>query len=211
MDAPEMEKTAGIVARPRPSSKSGAGFIYASCRGLGVIALLVFLLFFGCSPKSKQNPSNAEKEKVGHEISVENQAAKIINNFTLTETEGIRKIWVLDAESAIDTENLLKLKNLRVKFYEDNAITFLKSSSGIYNKKTQAIKAEGKVVLKTKTKEIVTYDVVWDPVVKKFMSDSELTIKTEGGTIRGKGMEASMDLSVIKIKQRITGKLEEGK
>ena len=167
-----------------------------TCVGL----LLLFLFFGGCSSAEKESVERSE---------IETPAEKVIENFTLTETEGIRKIWVLDAESAIGTENLLELKNLRIKFYEDNEVTFLKSSSGIYNKKTQKIKAEGKVVLKTKTKEIATYDVVWNPEVKKFMSDSILTIKTEGGTIRGKGMEASMDLSDIRIKQRITGELGE--
>lgn len=183
MDASEMEKKTGIV----------------------VIVLLSVLQFAGCSD------SGNDKTSVK---SILPDSKKIIKNFTLIETEGDQKKWIMDACWAklteTDSGEVLEVEDFKVRFYENNKVqSLLKAESGIYNKKTQSIETFGNVEIETEGKKIKTKNVIWDPSAKLFITQEEVLITSEGGILKGRGMEASMDLEEIRLNKEITGEMKE--
>ena len=112
----------------------------------------------------------------------------------------------------IETEKgeIIEARDLIIEFFEDveGSRTVLRAETGIYDKKTQILNAMGKVEIETDVRKIITSDVKWYPKKKKFKSDKKVVIFNEDGVIRGRGMEASMDLRDITIKNRIEGELE---
>lgn len=173
----------------------------------GVINFVFFaVLFCGGCLNSPQNDYTAVDEEI--------QVQKAIGKFTLVETQGKNKKWVMDADSAefIETEQgeVIRVENLTVKFFESkNSQTIMKAQRGDYNRKSQVLITKGKVEIKTAEKKIITSDIKWDPQKEKFITQENVVIFTEDGIIKGKGMEASRDLKEIKIKNKITGELRE--
>jgi LPS export ABC transporter protein LptC len=167
-----------------------------------VIVLCILPLFAGCSDSGKKGKGGSKNDVV---------AKKQIKRFTLVETKGIQKKWVLDAESArlTDTEKgeVLEITDFNINFYKENKVqVFMKAPLGYYYRDTQRLETSGKVFIETENRKITTRDVEWDPQRELFITDEEVLIETEGGELRGKGMEASMDLKEIKIKEKIRGK-----
>ncbi|MFH1414715.1 MAG: LPS export ABC transporter periplasmic protein LptC [Elusimicrobiota bacterium] len=166
--------------------------------------LLSMFVLSGCS-----DPAHDDRNR----FTVGLESKKSIENFTLVETEGSRKKWVMNAVSASFRENveeeLLDIEDFEVEFYENDkkATVFLKAQKGTYSKDTEMLHTFGRVELKAEDKTIVTEDVVWDPVKELFITEKDVTVTTLQGVIKGVGMEASRDLEDIKIKNRIKGEL----
>ncbi len=101
--------------------------------GFGLIMLLLVSQGMGCS--GKKNNSDSSNYNTS-------DSERSIKNFTLVETEGDIKKWVLEAVSAkfieIDGGEGLDIKDFTVNFFEDNKVqAVLKGKSGIYNKTTE--------------------------------------------------------------------------
>ncbi len=164
--------------------------------------LILFLFFAGCGNEIKENKIAA----IGTD--------KVITNFTLTKTEGAKKKWVLNAESArlkeINGNEIIEAKDFNINFFTtEYSETSLKALFGIYNRKTQILKTTGKVELKSADKTIITKDVNWNPQRNTFITDKLVTIHTAQGTMQGKGMEASRDLSDIKLFEKISVEIQD--
>ncbi len=162
----------------------------------------IVLLFLGCS-------GNNGSQKI-----IESENKKSIKRFTLIETEGNQKKWVMDAEEATDAGEVLHIKNFKIKFYEDDKVqALLKAESGSYNKETKGLKTFGNIEFEAEGKKIITKNVTWNPIDKLFVTEEEVLITTEDGVLKGIGMEASMDFQDIKIKHKISGelKMEDGR
>ena len=169
-----------------------------------IILLCLFFYMQGCTGK---NDTDSTQKATG-------ESKKAIKNFTLVETEGDQKKWVMEAESAefkeIDAEQVIQIKKFKVYFYEDNQQqATLEAQEGIYNKNTERLITYGKVDIEAEEKTIVTKNVIWDPQRKLFVTDEEVFIKTADGVLRGKGMEATMDLKSIKLKEEIKGEIQD--
>jgi LPS export ABC transporter protein LptC len=161
--------------------------------------LLALIFLTGCSAGEKEDADGSDADKP-------------LNGFTLTETEGATKKWILEAESARfpqDREQTVEVIKLNMRFYEEDSVTHLKAESGEYNKKTRVLMTQGKVEIETEKRKIVTEDVRWDPERKLFLTESCVDIITPEGRIRGRGLESSMDLEKIKIKEKIEGEIQE--
>ncbi|MBN2406429.1 MAG: LPS export ABC transporter periplasmic protein LptC [Elusimicrobia bacterium] len=169
------------------------------------VLLLIMLMFFpACSDRQEYRKEDVRID--------EKDIQKSIEKFTLVETEGSVKKWVMNADSAefleTDKGDVVKAVNMDVVFYEDNnTVTRLKSDSGDYNKRSQVLDLSGNVVINSQTKKVITSDVRWDPGRNLFVTDKRVEIVTESGTMKGMGMEASMDLEDIKITSGIEGQL----
>jgi LPS export ABC transporter protein LptC len=172
-----------------------------------IITALFFLMFLlaGCTVQEE------DKMKFKND---EIQTTRVIENFTFVETEEGVKIWEMEAVSAefneTETGEILEVKDFVIDFYEeDKEKTRLKALYGQYNRDTQVLETSGRVEIETEEKKIITSNVVWDPAKKMFITDEDVTIETEGGKLRGKGMEASVDLESITIKSQIKGEFED--
>ncbi|MGM0441600.1 MAG: LPS export ABC transporter periplasmic protein LptC [Elusimicrobiota bacterium] len=167
---------------------------------LKIFAVILFLFGVGCQDKPAEKPA---EEKDG----------RAINNFTLVKTDGQMRKWTLEAKRAVfkedeqDSKQILNIQDFSMTFHHQDRKndTLLKGERGVYNRKTQKMRTLGKVVITRKDKKITTSNVRWDPEVKKFITDEEIEIKDNGRIIRGRGMEASMDLEKITIKEKVSG------
>jgi len=167
-----------------------------------IFAVLIFSLFIaGCS-----SPNTTEKNG-------DSGPARAMKNFTFTETEGNTTKWVMNADSAVFSEeegdDVILVKDVEVEFFDSGrTAAVMKAVKGKYSRNSQTIKLYGKVNIEYQAKKIVTSNVSWDPDRERFVTDEDVTIITEDGIIKGIGMEATVDLKEIKLLKNIEGESE---
>jgi len=186
LDAPEMENKSRII-------------------------IILFLTLFTFSCKNNEKPS----EQI---CDPDTGPDKSIEKFTLVETSGDKCKWVMNADRADFLETgepageMIKAENIIIDIYdtgESGTMTKLKAKSGIFDKKSQELDTRGEVIIESGVRKIITEDVRWNPGKAKFITDRKVLIISGENTIRGIGMEASEDLSEIKIIKNITGSIKE--
>lgn len=129
-----------------------------------------------------------------------------LEKFSITETEGGKPHWVLEASSAqiLESQKKVLLQLPVVKFYEKGEyVSTLVAASGRINTETYDIWGEGKCTLTTtKGERLETSNLRYRADQKKILTDEQVTLVRADETIYGKGMEASPDLSLIKIRSQ---------
>jgi LPS export ABC transporter protein LptC len=165
-------------------------------RTAGVLALAC-VLFMSCGKGNKPKPEQAPQ--------IPEQA---IERFTVTETEGGKTHWVLDAVSAriLEKEQRALLQSPHIRFYENGEfVSTLTAERGRINTGNYDIWGEGKCVLDTvKGEHLETSNLYYKSDVKKIMTQDAVKLQRPDEVIYGQGMEASPDLENITIrKQRV--------
>ena len=169
----------------------------------GIILISAFLLFpLSCKKKAKQEQAEAEQ---------------VLENFTAFESNSTRRIWDLNAKKAYvqESENIVLLKDFKVRFYKKNWETLdipkktekdivesiLKAKLGKIDERKNDFSTEGETTVETSEGETLKCDgLIYRSAEKKIFTDSKFTLYRKDSTIRGEGLEATPDLSVVIVK-----------
>lgn len=129
-----------------------------------------------------------------------------IERFTVTETEGGKPHWVLDASSAriLEKEKRALLQSPHIKFFEKGKfVSTLTAERGRINTENYDLWGEGKCVLDTvKGEHLETSNLYYKSDTKKIMTNDDVTLTRPNEIVHGKGMEATPDLESITIKKQ---------
>jgi LPS export ABC transporter protein LptC len=164
---------------------------------LKLIPILLVVLAIGCSSKK------SESEDKGL------QAHQDITDLYMFETEKADSKWTLVSESAQIVGNSEKayLRNPIVNLKENRKTTAkIKSKEGEVDLTTKIITLKRNVSANSfKENVFITTDLLYYSYdTNRIWSDSKVTVKQDGVTIKGKGFEANSDLSEVVIKQQET-------
>jgi LPS export ABC transporter protein LptC len=186
MDAPALENAAA----------NGAGRMNRRIPLLSVLAVAL-LLAAGCS--------DTKKKKIEEAPPIPEQA---LEKFSITETEGGKPHWVLEASSAQihEAEKRVLLQLPRVKFYQKGEyVSTLVAEQGRINTDTYDIWGEGKCTVTTARGESLdTSNLHYRSDVQKIVTDDKVKLTRPDETVYGQGMEATPDLQSIVIRNQRT-------
>ena len=146
------------------------------------------------------------------------EAEQVIEQFTAFESDQGKKIWDLTAAKGYEENNVTIVKDFVVRFYrkgltlaqmnalkdKDRINSTLKAACGrivaIDTQKSDFF-TEGKTYITTPYGEkLVTSDLTYSSDKKKIYTEAEYVLTRNDSVIRGKGLEAEPDLSVIILK-----------
>lgn len=163
---------------------------------LAAAAIAVYVLF---------STGVSLKDKSGDVRDIPEQA---IEKFTVSETEAGKPKWVLEAASAqiVDKQKRALLQSPVIKFYENGVyVSTLVSERGRINMENYDIVGEGKCTLDTvKGERLETSNLSYQSAAKLITTPEKVKLIRPSEIVYGTGMEATPDLSTIKIrKQRV--------
>ena len=112
--------------------------------------------------------------------------------------------WDLDARSAelIEGDKLADLTQPALAFYEKKKeVSTVTARKGLVHMDTYDVTLTSDVVVRSLRDDstLRTEVLRYSSQRKKFLTDAEVEVKRPGGTLRGRGLEASPDLSDIAI------------
>jgi len=153
------------------------------------------LLTVGCN-----KPENKTEQKI--------QPEQVIKNFSAFETREGKKYWKLVAEEAkiFETKNLATLKNFSINFYSENGekiSAILKAPAGKIDTNNNDFFTEGKTIIKTENEILECENITYKSSLNKIFSDSRVKLTRKDAIVKGKGIEATPDLSSIIIKENL--------
>lgn len=129
-----------------------------------------------------------------------------IEKFTVTETEGGKPHWVLDATSAriLEKEKRALLQAPHIKFFQNGKyVSNLTADHGRINTENYDIWGDGKCVLDTaKGEHLETTNLYYKSDIKKIMTREKVKLVRPNEIIYGQGLEATPDLESITIKKQ---------
>ncbi len=135
-----------------------------------------------------------------------NIPTQVIDNFTLTETEGENVSWRLKAKRAdiYDYANEAKVFGVYVDFYEEGVYSStLTSREGKVDLLRHSMQARGNVVLVSRKDGAVlkTEELNWDADSGRIYSDAHCTLERGHSVIRGEGFNATPGLESFSTHQ----------
>jgi LPS export ABC transporter protein LptC len=126
-----------------------------------------------------------------------------IEEFSLTETDNGRKIYILDAKHARVYDEVIKVDSVKIIFYDKEEVEFstLYAPQGILNTKTRNILVGDSVAVFTSdSTKLYTDSLFWKNDSQKIITDCRVTIiKQDSTVIEGRGLRADPYLNKIEI------------
>jgi LPS export ABC transporter protein LptC len=131
---------------------------------------------------------------------------QVIDDFTLTETEGEHISWMLKAARAdiYDYANEARISGVHVDFYEEGVYSStLTSREGTVDLLRHNMKASGDVVLVSRKDGAIlrTEELNWDADGTRVYSDEYCTLERGHSVIRGQGFTATPGLESFSTHQ----------
>jgi len=128
-----------------------------------------------------------------------NLPTQVIDNFTLTETDGANVAWKLKAERAdvYEYANEAKVFGVHVDFYEEGEYSStLTAREGTVDLLRHSMTARGNVVLVSRRDGAVlkTEELSWDADGHRIFSEAYCTLERGRSVIRGQGFTATPGL-----------------
>lgn len=151
----------------------------------------------GCSEES-----NYQKRK-------EKKPEQILERFTAFESKDGIKIWKLVAKEAqiFESESNTNLKDFIVTFFKSDGKSVdavLQAPSGEMDMRVNNFKTQGRTIVKNSIKEVLECtDLYYNAKDKKIYSDSDVRLTRADSIVKGKGFEATPDLSSVIIKENV--------
>ncbi len=158
---------------------------------LGQSVILAGLLLANCGERKIDEKLEQELPKI------------TLENFSLTETERGKKLWVLDAEYAKVYDEIIRVDSVKIRFYDENQALFsiLYAPGGVLNTKTRNILVGDSVAVFTDdSTKLFTDSLFWQNDSQKILTNRAVTIiKQDGVVIEGEGLRADPYLKKIEI------------
>ena len=168
--------------------------------------LILFLLFIlSCNTNSINNVEKTQDN-------TPSPPEQVLNKFSAYGTKEGKKIWYLTAEKAYvyESKNIALLEKFNVKFFKTDKNTNLptnqissviKSNKGEMDIGKNDFHTIGKTTVITADNEILECeDLKYVDREKKIFTDSSVVITRKDSVIKGKGLEATPDLSSVIVK-----------
>ena len=168
-----------------------------------IVSSLVFLLC--CSGENSGRPHSAGTPE-------ESTPEQVLEDFTAYSTKGGRKAWFLEAQRSqvYESRNIASLEEFSVKFYKtdktnsfptDEISSVIRAGRGELDISRNNFTTMGKTTVTTWDNELLECeDLRYVENEKKIFTDSSVVITRENSIIRGRGLEATPDLSVVVVK-----------
>lgn len=139
-----------------------------------------------------------------HKLLVVEQARQRLEGVQLSQSTVGKPAWNLRARAATleDNDKVAVLDAPEVAFFKDRKqVSTVSALGGVMRTDTYDVILSTRVVvhgLEDNT-TLLTEELRYSSTRKKFFTDRDVLVKRPGGTLRGKGMEASPDLSDIRV------------
>lgn len=129
---------------------------------------------------------------------------QVMEGMTLSQSEKGRPAWTLKSKHALLREDDKRaiLTEPEMEFYKDGkAISRVTALSGEVETESQDVKLSSSVVMDSfdDKSRLTTTELFYNAKRGLFTTPAEILIKRPEGVLRGKGLEATPDLSVIRI------------
>ena len=127
----------------------------------------------------------------------------VLENFSLTETQKGKKLWILNAVLALVYDDIINVERVVIQFYDDKQEVFsvMDAPGGLLNIKTRNILVGDSVVVCTNdSTKLFTDSLFWQNDSQKILTNCPVMILKQDGTIiEGKGLRADPYLKKIEI------------
>lgn len=158
--------------------------------GLGALALLAAALLSAGCHRTRETLAD--------------QPSQRLEEVRLTQSSHGKPAWDLLASRASleNADATAVLTAPEVVFYKDRkAVSKVSAEMGVVQTVTHDVTLSSSVVVRglDEGTTLSTEELVYSSKKKKFVTDRDVLVKRPGGTLRGKGLEASPDLSDIRI------------
>ncbi len=158
---------------------------------LRIFIVSVLILIWGCEEEKTNGHLGDDPPKI------------TIEEFSLTETDNGRKIYILDAKHARVYDEVIKVDSVKIIFYDKEEVEFstLYAPQGILNTKTRNILVGDSVAVFTSdSTKLYTDSLFWKNDSQKIITDCRVTIiKQDSTVIEGRGLRADPYLNKIEI------------
>ncbi|MBI3288046.1 MAG: LPS export ABC transporter periplasmic protein LptC [Elusimicrobia bacterium] len=127
-----------------------------------------------------------------------------MEGLTLSQSEKGRPSWRLESRLAVlrEDERRATLTEPVMQFYRaGRAVSRVTALSGDINTETHDVRLSSAVVLDSfeDRSHLTTTDLLYSSARKRFVTKAEITVQRPEGVLRGRGLEATPDLSEIRI------------
>jgi LPS export ABC transporter protein LptC len=158
---------------------------------VAIIGILGILLFNHC----EKEVDNSKQEDQLPDI--------VLENFSLTETQKGKKLWILNASHALVYDDIIDVENVAIQFCNEKQEVFsvMNAPGGLLNIKTRNILVGDSVIVYTNdSTKLFTDSLFWQNDSQKILTNCPVTILKQDGTIiEGKGLRADPYLKKIEI------------
>lgn len=153
------------------------------------LAIAALALFGACAPQTE-----APKE----------ERRQVIDGLTLSQSVNSKPAWTLRARVAIlrEDEKLAELAAPSMDFYRlEKIVSRVTARSGTVNTETHDVRLSSSVVLDSldDRSHLTTEELLYSSARGRLMTSAEVQIRRPEGVVRGRGLEATPDLSEIRI------------
>ncbi|MCK5594591.1 LPS export ABC transporter periplasmic protein LptC [bacterium] len=127
-----------------------------------------------------------------------------LQEFSLTKTDEVKKMWSLEAESADLSGNpIIKLYDVELSIFEEQKVTTcLTGEQGHINKKTEDIHLEKNIIgKKADGTEIKTAYIDWIAKTETFDTNASVLITRKNIRLTGHGLKADIEFKTMYIKK----------
>jgi LPS export ABC transporter protein LptC len=156
-----------------------------------VIAMAAVLSLCACEEKEIEEKLPKDMPKI------------ILEKLCLTETKSGRRLWTLNADRADVFDEIIKVDEVTVHFYDEDEIEYsvLSAPRGELNTRTHNIFVKDSVCVVTNdSTELFTESLFWLNDSAKILTDAYVKIlKRDGTVIEGRGLRTDPRLSRIEI------------
>ena len=129
---------------------------------------------------------------------------QVIDGLTLSQSSSGKLSWTLRSRVAVlrEDEKLADLSVPSMDFYrEDKVVSRVTSRGGTVNAETHDVRLSSSVVLDTfdDRSRLTTEELLYSSARGRFVTSADVQIVRPEGVVRGRGLEATPDLSEIRI------------
>lgn len=155
------------------------------------IAFVLLAFILGCGQEDISEKLAEELPKI------------TLEQFSLTETEDGKKLWILDAQHARVYNEIIVVDTVRIRFYDEQEIEYsvLHAPGGMLNTKTHNILVGDSVVVFTSdSSTLFTDSLFWDNDSQMIVTNQHVKIvKQDSIVIEGSGLRADPKLDKIEV------------
>lgn len=132
------------------------------------------------------------------------QVGSSITKPDITEYDGERLVWRLQAESAQEEKNVVRLEQPRLVLHnkKDEKMP-LQASQAWYDKQAKTVLFEGDVIMGYVGWTLTTQRMTYDETSDMLMVNGRFKLVQDGMNIRGKKMSISRQTGILKVMQGV--------
>jgi len=164
-----------------------------------VLVVVLSFLLVGCEREEIENPFQEPPQM--HPL-MEAQGVSFVEWDSLG-----KKIWELEADSAIQFSQEIILKNVRLKLFEEGKpVSESEADQVTMDNLTSDLEFKGKVkvISYLDGAQLTTSELKWVASKEKFFTEEKVRIKKDNLVIQGKGLIGNLNFTLIIFMEQVT-------